>query len=434
MSLPLSPIKIFVSAFIGLVAATALPRVGRAQMAIDRLDGPVTPHEIESFVAYLPQVKPATADGSSGNQAANLANEYAQGHSGENCKAMGLMYEISGNPAILDRLIYFCDVLLSQRNDRLAAPHGQVVYWSGKVDPIWNSGGRTPDGSSASGDGAGHLANCARLILQHPALWKTVVPDGDRWGNGATYLARAKTYVREADRCFDAHYFPYDLDLSDKNYLKYSAASPYQPGNFLPWNQVMMITYPLQYLAAAHELLGDDPARVAKYDTIVRVNLTRFFDDPAVRRIYTDAAGRTAYNWAYTPSHQTGEDSNHGALDVAGFCRAYACGRYGITAAQMTPFANMVCDVLTGTIGSNYHGRVDGTDGKGHGAPTKYLRGGYFLAAEFRPDAYYDLVKGLHLTAPGQTTSLEVFSRLMWVKDRRAHLGPKRDAVESVQK
>ncbi len=390
-----------------------------AQMQVDSLDGPVTSTEVSSFASYLQTLAPATADGSSGNTVANLSNEYAQGASGERCKAMGLMYEISGDLTTLNRLIFFCDTLLSQRNDLLAAPNGQVVYWSGNVDPAWNSGTGAADGSSASGDSAGHLANCARLILLTPAIWNTTVPDGDPHHNGATYLARAKTYIQQADVSFDSHYFPYDLDLSNQNHLKYSSTSPYKPGLDLPWNQMMMITYPLQNLAADHAILGDNPGKVTQYDSIVQTNIGRFFSDSTVRTIYTDSAGNTAYDWAYTIPNNSGEDSNHGSLDTAGFYRAYTCGRYGITAAQLTPFANMVVDVLTGTIGSYYHGTVEGTDGTGHAASTTYLRSGYFLTAEFRPDQYYNMVSGLHITAPGTTTSVDGFSRLMFIKNRR---------------
>lgn len=56
----------------------------------------------------------------------------------------------------------------------------------------------------------------------------------------------------------------------------------------------------------------------------------------------------------------------------------------------MAPFANMFVDVMS--LGPrNYAGRVDGTNGTGHGAPTTYIRSGYLFLAEFRPDAYYDM-------------------------------------------
>jgi hypothetical protein len=160
-------------------------------------------------------------------------------------------------------------------------------------------------------------------------------------------LERARTYLKEGDVSFDGYLFAFSLDLSDQNHLKYTPKSPYQPGNQLPWNQAMMVIEGMESLAWCHAILGDDPARVAKYDTVTQANIDRFFNDPAVRVIHTDGVGHPAYNWAYTPVHQVGEDSNHGAFDVMGFCHVYASGRYGITAAMMAPFGNMVADVLT---------------------------------------------------------------------------------------
>src|SRR5258708_2375837 len=401
-------------AFAGVVAS-----VSAQSMSVDSLDGAVTQNEINSFKSYILTINAVVWPNTG-----SMENQYAQAASGEQIKAMGLMYEISGDTAILDRMIYFCDTLLSQRNDLLAAPNGQRVYWNGKISPAWpgQALGTTPYSTSASGDCIGHLANCARLILQSPSIWNTTVSIGDPQGYGATYLLRAKTYVRQSDYTFDNCFFSDMLTLTNSgltNVYCYPAGYPYQPGNQYPWNQAMMMTYPLQNLAIAHSILNDDSTRLAKYDNLVQTNIGRFFTDTTVRQIYTDGAGNTAYNWAYNPSANGGGDSNQGSLDGAGFCRAYSTSRYGVTAAQMLPFANMIVDVLTVTIGSSYHGRVDGTDGTGHGAPTTYLRSGYFLAAEFLPSQYYNMVSGLHITAPGTTTSIDACSRLMWVQNKR---------------
>lgn len=385
-------------------------------MTVESLDGPITTNEIASFRNYIQTLTPATW-----NTTGGMENEYAQGHSGEQAKAMGLMYELSHDTAVLDRMIVFCDVLLSQRNDLLAAPQGQKIYNTGTMAPAWPSSLTDSPiySTSASGDCAGHLAYCARLILQTPASWDSSPSGGDSFGFGATYLLRAKRYLAEADVCFDHYFFPYMLDLSSGNVLKYSASSPYQPGNQLPWNQALMMVYPLQNMAVAHEILGDAPARVANYDTIVAVNVGRFFTDPAVKILYNDPDGQPAYNWSYTPTANSGEDSNHGSLDVAGFYRAFRLGRYGVTTAQMVPFANMFCDVMTRTIGSDYAGTVSGTDGSGHAAPTTYVRSGFLFVAEFRPDQYYNLMIGSRLSAGGTTTSTDAFSRAMWEKQMR---------------
>ena len=388
-----------------------------AAMTIDSLDGPVTDKEINSFKSYIQTINPVVWPNTG-----NMQSQYAQAVSGEQIKALGLMYEISADRAILDRMIYFCDTLLSQRNDLLAAPYGQRTVWTGSVAPVWpgNSSG-IASADSANGDCVGHIANCARLILETPASWNDKVSIGDPKGYGATYLARAKTFVKQADHTVDTFFFTDLLDLSDRNLLKFSAKSPYKPSNQLPWNQQMMMIYGFYNLAWAHEILGDDAARVTHYDSIVQANLSRFFQDGAVRSTYKDKAGNAAYTWGYAPSGKSGEDSNHGALDSAGFSRAYASGRYGITAAMMQPLANMFVDVMTVEPGVKYAGTVDGClTCAGHAATTSYVRSGYLLLAEFRASAYASMMAGAKLTAGGTTGSIDTFSRGMWVKFRRS--------------
>ena len=69
-------------------------------MSVDSFSGGPTANEISSFVSYVNSIQPATW-----STTTNMGNEYAQGHSGEAIKAMGVMYEVSGNTAILDRMI-----------------------------------------------------------------------------------------------------------------------------------------------------------------------------------------------------------------------------------------------------------------------------------------------------------------------------------------
>ena len=384
-----------------------------AAMNVDSFSGPVTANEINSFKSHILTLQPVVWPNTG-----SMQNEYAQGASGEHIKAMGLMYEFTQDRAILDRMIYFCDVLLSQRNDILAAPYGQRTVWTGNIEAVWpgnNTGTATADAATA--DCIGHLAYCARLILQTPSIAGLTVGDGDPYGNGATYSARAATYVAEADFSVTSFILPDLLNLTNGNKYYYSAASPYQTGQNLPWNQQFMVSYPLQNLAACYAILGGNAAKVAQYDTIVQANLDWFFNSSTTKQTYTDSAGNTAYNWGYSPSQNGGEDSNHGALDVAGFYRAFLLGRYGITTAMMTPFANMFCDVMTRGPGS-YAGRVDGTDGTGHGAPTTYIRAAYLLLADFRGDKYTYMMDE-SFDAGGTTSSDAAFSRFMWVKNKR---------------
>ena len=369
--------------------------------------GSVQQSEIDSFAAYIQTLTPAPN---------NIGNNWAQGDSGEEVKAMGLVFEISHDTAILDRMLVFCDAVLSERDDLAPSPVGQYVLWTGRIDPAWpNEVTTTPIPTGGEqGDPTGHLGNCALQILQTPALWAKKVPDGDPNHYGKTYKQRAITYVQGGDAAWDGHILESLLDLSDNNLYTFSSADPYMPGQPVPWNQQMMFNYGLQYLAKCHAILGDDPARVTQYNTIMQANINSFFATGVTA--YTDSKGRPAYNWAYALPATGGEDSNHGSLDVAGFARAYAIGGYGLTTDEMTRFADTFVDVMT--LGpQDYAGRVDGTNGTGHGAPTTYIRSGYLLLAQFRPDAYLSMMSAD--LAPGVgTTATDQFSRYLWVKNQ----------------
>ncbi len=394
---------------LGLIASTS-----PAQISVDSFDGPVTSNEVATFKTYINTLQPAVWP-----NVGDMANEYGQGHSGESIKALGLMYEITGDTAILDRMIYFCDVLLTERNDILAAPYGQHTMWTGTITPDWISSQTDPNatGNAPDGDCVGHLAYCARLILQTPSLLNVAVPEGDVYGHGMTYGQRAATFIAEGDFTYSHLLFTNILNLANGNEYYFSATSPYMTNSVVPWNQQMMFSYGLQNLAGAHAILNDNPSLVTQYDGDVQANLNWFFNSSTTKQTYTDAAGNSAYNWAYNPSGNAGEDSNHGALDVAGYYRAYLINRYGVTQAQMEPFANMYCDVMM--LGPKFFaGRVDGTNGTGHGSPTSYVRSANLFLADLRPDKYYDLV-GADLTAGGTTTSMDTFSRFAWAKNQR---------------
>lgn len=384
--------------------------ISASPMSIDSFSGPPTNNEINSFIVYMKSIEPATW-----STTTNMANEYAQGHSGEAIKAMGLMYEITNNRDILDRMIHFVDTLLSQRNDILAAPQGQRKAWTDTIAPIWPDSTVNPASAGAEqGDSVGHLAYCARLIVLHKDLWNMTVTDRDPFHHGTTYLERAKTYLRQADVTIWQFFFTYLLDLKDKLHYFFTKISPYKTGQSLPWNQQMMVSYGLENAAAAHEIFRDNSSLVKQYDEIVQANLQWFWSVVQTK----SKNGTKVYDWGYAPEEPGGEDSNHGSLDIAGFCRAYVLNRYGITNAMMVPFANMLVDVMT-LPGSKYAGRVDGTSGSGHAASTDYIRSGYLCSAYFLPD-HYTKIMGADLVPGGTTGSPDVFSRFEWVKYKRS--------------
>ncbi|AUG76700.1 hypothetical protein CFP65_1826 [Kitasatospora sp. MMS16-BH015] len=377
-----------------------------AELKLSSPDGPPTAADYASFRAYLHGLTPA---------ADNLGNNWAQGRSGEETQAMGVVYELSHDRAVLDKMIGHCDAVLSERDDLAPAPVGQHVLWTGTVDPAWpNEVTTRPIGTGGEqGDPIGHLASCARLILKTPALAGAPVTGGDPHHYGTTYLARARTYLSQADTSMDRHVLARLLDLSHGDRMYFAAADPYQGGRPVPWNQQMMFDYAFQNLAEAHEALADDPARVKTYDRLVKTSVDWFFG--TVRR-YTDAKGRPAYDWTYAPLGTDREDNSHGSLDCDGLYRAYLSGRYGITPAMLTPLADTFADVMTKSAG-HYAGKVDGTDGAGNSAPTTYVRSGWLQTAEFRPDVYHAWAA---VDFPGGTsTAVDRYSRELLLKSRR---------------
>jgi hypothetical protein len=380
-------------------------------MYVETFAGPVTKNEVDSFKSTIFTLTPAPD---------NIGNTWAQHQSGSDTKSMGILYAITHDVSILARMLVFCDAVLSERNDLAPAPVGQHVIWTGRIDPVWPNNTSTPLLTMGEqGDPIGHLGHCARLVLETPSLWSLVVPDGNPKGYGATYLERAKRYVKEADFAIDGHVLKSLLDVSTQDRQKWAAALPTLGGGEVPWNQQMMFDYAFQNLSSAHAILGDDPARVARYDSLVQATMDWFFHGGGTPK--TDGKGNPIYFWGYQPTALT-EDNSHGDLDVAGFFRAYVTGHYGVTAPLMIPFANTFLDVMRRSP-TDYAGRVDGTDGAGNSAPTTYARPDYILLAEFRPADYTSLVTGARLQEGATTGSIDAFSRFAWMKTRRCLAG-----------
>lgn len=402
--------KTLLSLALTLSLPLACAHAQAAAMTVDSLDGPVTRNEIQSFVDYAQGLQPG---------ASNVGNEWAQGRSGENLKAMALVYDIAPSQPLLDKMVSFCDALLSERNDIAPAPTGQRVIWTGRIDPVWPN---TPDVSpiqtgGEQGDPVGHLASCARQILKTSAIYDQKVAGGDPFLFGATYLQRAKTYLREADKTVDQHILKSLLKLSDGKLMYFAANAPYKGGQPVPWNQQMMFGYGFLNLAQAHELLRDNPSLVKRYDQILQANLDWFLQSGLTR--YTDKAGRSAYDWGYTLPDTSGEDNSHGSLDTAGLYRLYQSGRYGLKAAQLAPIANTVLDVMR--LGDrHYAGRLNGTTGAGNSKDTNYLRSGYLFTSLFQPSAYYTMMSDAGIQDGSTTSRIDAFSRFLAVKAARA--------------
>ncbi|GGA63932.1 hypothetical protein GCM10011507_14430 [Edaphobacter acidisoli] len=384
--------------------------IARAQtsMTISSLTGPVTSTESSSFLSYMAAQTPA---------ANNIGNNWAQGASGEAVKAMGMVYEITQNTAVLDQMIRFCDTLLSERDDLASAPTGQLIIWTGHIDPVWPGTTTTPiQTAGEQGDAVGHLGNCARLILETPSIWDNNVAIGDPDGYGTTYLARAKTYVAQADVAVSGHILKSELDISNSNHYYFSVADPYKSGQPVPWNQVAMFNYGFQNLAIDHQILGDNSTLEAQYYQLVQANINWFFTSGYTEA--TDSDGNPTYSWDYAYPTTPLEDNNHGSLDLNGFYRAYVTGEYGITPAMMTPFGYTFNDIMTLGPG-DYSGFINGTTGSGNQAATNYIRSGWLLMADFMPSSYDTAFTSADFVAGGTTTNADRFSKLLWMKNER---------------
>ncbi|KAL7620613.1 hypothetical protein AAE478_009608 [Parahypoxylon ruwenzoriense] len=355
----------------------------QAQMKVSSFDGDITKEELESFNDFVATLQP--------------------GHSEEQTKAIGLVYQLASQQTTLDQMLRFCDAVLSQRNDMAKVPTGQHNIWTGRIDPVWpNDVTKTPiQTSGEQGDPVGHLASCAYLILKTDSLHNQKVTIGDPHKYGATYMDRARTYLKEAD---------FAMNLSNGNKMYFAKDAPYMGGKPVPWNQQMMFNYAFLNLCNAHRLLGDNAQLIGKYKSIIVASLDLFFHGGGVQT-KKSSKGNPIYDWGYTLPKKSGQDSNHGSLDVAGFYSTYIDGNYGITADRMKPFANMFVDVMT-PGNKKWAGSVDGKSGDGHASATNYIRSGYLFFAEFRPDAYKDMMSA-DLTVGKTTKSADQFSRFL---------------------
>ena len=375
-----------------------------ADMMIESLDGPVTTNEIAAFKAFM-RTQPAGGD--------NNHNYWVYGDGGKNIEALGMVYEISGDQGILDQIIRFADAALASRND----PTNGRVIWTGGRELCWPNSpvdSKTAKYSgSENGDVIGHVAWCAELILKTPAIWANRVGIGDSNGFGATYRARALTYVHEMDRSVDTFVLPNFVSAPNLQY-RWPTNPIYtfnSGGTPIPWNQQTMLSGGFLRLAECHEILRDDPARVRRYYEIVRTNISWFLSD--LHPYEHD--GHTVYDWGYSLGRKS-EDVPHGGYDIWGLCRAFESGKFNIPPATMTNFANTLYFVVYDPTNQVFHMRVDGRDS---GKPArKSLGESWTLLAKYFPnDGLYRAAAAANLV-PAKTRPLEA-SFILYMKNLR---------------
>ncbi|MGP3980453.1 hypothetical protein [Streptomyces sp. KR80] len=388
----------------GAIAGPAAPAA--PALVIESLDGPVTSKEISSFVDHMKAVQPPTN---------NIGNAMVYGAGGRNLEALGQMYEVSGKTEILDQKIKYADTFLAGRNN----PQSGRVLWTGKRELAWpNKETSAPDATysgTENGDVIAHIAYAAKTILQKKSLWDTKVPFGDPHGYGATYLARAKTYVKELDRTIDTFlaphfvksgsnrfYFP-DTDAWSKIGPRYERSR----GKPVPWNQQAMLGGGFQRLAECHQLLGDDPARVSRYDAIVKANIDWFLSDVKEKTVN----GQRVYDWGYSLG-RTSEDVGHGAYDMLGLYRAFTRNAYQVPKDKVQTFARTLNRVIY--LGSNqFAKRVDGTGGTQNHMLGEWLGLASVDGGVYKNVAAADVASG----RPKSTPALH--AAIVWVKDAR---------------
>lgn len=377
--------------------ASAFAAFGASALAqnsiIESLTGPVTTNEIVSFKAAIANLVPGES---------NRRNNYSYGNSGDAMEACGDMYDVTKDRAILDKLILFCDKVVSIRNTNR-------VMWTGRIDPVWPNNTNNIWGCE-QGDVAGHLAYCAQLVAQHPELWSTSVGIGDTNGYGATYKARAMKYLVVVDETMELFY-KHDFIHADE--FMQTPPTPVWPdahsaSDPVPWNQQSMICSALVRGAEAHALFKDGSTNVARFRKTARASIERFVAQ-CMNFKYTKN-GKTVCKWSYAGNtFKAGdairytEDISHGGYDITALWRA----RHWLPGSVSDADGRMLADTLLEVIKSDnkFWSKVDGTGSLKNG-----MKNSWSYLAEFRPEVFAVTTKtGAQYYADA--------ARKLWIKD-----------------
>jgi Ricin-type beta-trefoil lectin domain-like len=396
------------------LASFGLSTSTQAALLIESLSGAVTQNEIDSFKAYMAtQVPPQTPWG---DLTGTGHNAWADGPGGNNLEAFGLMYEASGDLEILNDLISWTDICVSQRNDLLSSSKGgQRVMWTGKINKVWVP--NDPTSSSATyaggenGDTKAHIAYTALLILETPWLWSQTVPDGDPFGNGSTYLARAKKYIARCDEGHD----DYDhIFYTSGNLIRNPSNWPSGFHTMEAINIQMMLMGYLERIAQCHEILADNASRVSTYDTIVKTAGRECLNG---MKHSSTVNGQTVYKWGYYPwSTSFNESVGHAAYDVVGIWRIYNRSSYGFSLSEVTPIANAAVEVIN--VGANtFSGNVDGS-----GSTQNYMQQQWLLTGDWNSSAW-DVMANADLASGRYKSSPFMDATMLWMKQRRYFQG-----------
>jgi len=336
-----------------LLMAGTVAQAEDRDMVLEGVDGDVTTNEYRSFIDKLNFLPPPPSN--------NIGNLMVDERDGARIHGMQTFYAFTHDRRDLDMAIVWSDAFLHARND----PTNGRIIWTGQRDLCWPNKETNEDqalhAGAETGDVIEHIVNTARLILENPAVWNQTAP-ADKYGFGATYLDRAKTYVRECQRSAETTIVPWFVRSTKDGYRLYHPDSPAYikccgDTGPVPWNQQQELVGALLRLAQCHRLLNDDNTNIAYYGRITADAADWFF----ASALLVSAHNRVCYQWTYVAPRDPAdwpEVTTESDYDMFIF-RAFQAN-LGPTRLQMQRLINTARFVMY--LGTNrIAGKVNGT-------------------------------------------------------------------------
>jgi hypothetical protein len=406
-----------IALLLGLGSVLPAPRA--SAYTIDGLDGPPTANELASLKDGLKFDFKAPVMTCNGPPCGpfnvflgNHGNNYVYGQSGGAVEGMIALYQVTKDLEVLDSMVYFADQMLAHRNDRYKTHN----MYTGKPELCWPNKDPGPEYGycgTEQGDVLGHITSVALEIVKSPSVWKKTTSVPDTLHFGPTYLERARGYLTDCRRTIDTFIIPELVDGSSRFRFPDSAAfaalgTRYagNRGRTVPWNQNTMLANGFLSIATALDVLGEEPATVARYDTIVKAWVRALIDGGVVKGT---AMGNPTYDWCYGSNDKPpgcSEDVGHGGYDFWGVYRAYARPKLGLTMAEVVPFANTFRYLIM--QGGGFAAKVAGSGSGGNVGST------WLYAAFFRHDIFQAVATALTAAAKGGDP--DTAGRILWSK------------------
>lgn len=357
------------------------------KMLLENPKGPFTKKELEYFKAYIKTSLPLPTNNYT------MTNDLCYGTSGLGIEGMGLIYQITGDTVLLNRMIAFCDNMLYYRNDM---PGGDArVMFTGKVEPCWpnNPTGLAASGYAASenGDILGHIYFCAHLILRSFNLLNYPAPSTDLIGNwGTTYLDRAKRYIELCDQTMEQFIVPNFIDNQYRESFPStqgwkdldggtSGSFTTNAGIGFPVNQQMMFNNGFIGAMECYRLLEIKTEKQALYKSIIQTSI----DWVSTGLTIVPARNTEGYLWYYNAPNspkQYVEDIGHAAFSFQTYWKVYQNGLFdNMNKEKMIRFSNTLKYTMYDSINYVYTHKVNGDPTAGL---SYYPRAGWiFLSA-----------------------------------------------------